>query len=213
VAFAGGVSGTDAVPLTDPAVTGLSIYELHLSAALGSGTLSPLDQGLPLGARVLPVTGLMELCVALPNCGAVLPLPLTSGGTAGLGIGGALITGTTFTERRRHAAWTLDSAALHYTVGSGATDTSVSTVGFMHGPLSATSSVLPSGVLQVVTPTHIRHKTIPGNLYYQGYITRLTIQFLPEPRQSLMFLAAAGALFLMGRRRSRRGASLDSPES
>jgi hypothetical protein len=153
------------------------------------------------GPMALP--GNLRLCLfgaCSPSPPANLNVPLTLGGTRGVGLGGAFTgmfgagpeIGTV-----RGAAWTVGTAV--------ASDPSMPTqtrMGFVHGPASggASSAAAASGVLQLVTPAVIR--TSPSTLPLAAFGT-LTLHFVPEPGTLALSLAGALGLALLARQRTR----------
>ncbi len=76
--LAGGITGTTALPLTDPDTA--TLISLRIAASLGTGTLAPFtpsSQSRQLTRRTLPVAGTARLCTLLPGCPSSLLFPLT----------------------------------------------------------------------------------------------------------------------------------------
>lgn len=197
------VSGSDTMPITDPLVTGLGLSGVELSATLGSGTLARFDAP-PLSRGRLPLRGELRLCVLSLPC-SVVPAPLTSG-SAGLGVGGILTVmgglGGSMSFTFQHAPWTLGTASVSYTADGESTVTAARQ-GFVHGPLSATSTVsAPSGVIQLVTPTRVSASG-PFGFDQHAHLTTLRIHFTPEPGLGLLLGSGALGLLLLARRRRR----------
>jgi hypothetical protein len=83
---------------------------------------------------------------------------------------------------------------------SNSASPSLMATGFAHGPLSNSVTLgLTGGVLQMVSPTQVT-STVGDT----ALLTRLTIEFLPEPTQGLLFGAGAVLMALLGRSRMRR---------
>jgi hypothetical protein len=204
---AGGITGSTAIPVTDPDITGT--YPLiRVSPRLGTGTLSPFWPVEPwpdpqLGANRLPVRGSVLLCTFDPSCNSFQILPLTQGaGWIGVGAGGLLTAGGYGIVRVSIAAhpWTVYTAALSVDTVDGGTGVVYET-GWIHGPSSFSSSVAQTGgALQLVTPVEIRSN---NGLYLPGF-SKLTLAFVPEPTGIAPLgtgvLALAGLLAMRRRR-------------
>jgi hypothetical protein len=199
----GAITATGTGIVTDP--VNASIVSLRLStppASLGAGTFRPISGGGPLTQNVLPVAGVMKLCILFPGCFAYLPMPLTAGGTRGLGIGGT-ITVNTFSPGAG-AKFSLQGAPWTVGVASIATDSGTQTrQGFAHGPASATSSTAKaSGVVQLVTPMLMRTSLNPPNTKVPVFGV-LRLHFVPEPATALLVAGGLAVLGIVGRKRRR----------
>lgn len=80
--------------------------------------------------------------------------------------------------------------------------------GFMHGPLSNTTTVAQTGgLLQIVTPMQVQFGRSYGSDFSNegsiGYIGKLTLRFIPEPEQLLLLGSGVVGLVVMGWRRRR----------
>jgi hypothetical protein len=208
----GGITGSAMFPITDPIVQANGIASLRATASLASGSLAPISGGTgstPLTRGVLPVRGLVKVCLLSKNCTNYLPLELTQStgagpgaGVKGVGVGGLVTVGGT--ERLRisieGAPWTLHTATVSV-ASAGGEKISVFTSGFAHGAVSLTGSTgLSGGTLQLVTPIRVRSNQ--GNDF--AAFGRLGVRFLPEPGVSLLLAAGCfglGVLHLMGPRR------------
>jgi hypothetical protein len=205
----GGITGSAMIPITDPLVQASGIASLRATVSLASGSLAPISGGtgsLPLTRGVLPVQGIVKVCLLSLNCTNYLPLLLTQpsaagpgAGVKGVGVGGLVTVGGT--ERLRFsiegAPWTLHTATVSVaTEGGGALP--VFTSGFVHGAASLTGSTgLPGGSLQLVTPVRVTSNQ-GSELAAFG---RLGVRFLPEPGVSLLLAAGCfglGVLHRMG---------------
>ncbi len=193
------------IPITDPDVA--PVRAIIASAFLGTGVLRPISgaaaSGGGLTQNVLPVAGSLRICI-LFGCGpSFLPVPLTVGGTRGVGIGG-LITLGTFGGGIKFSIygqpWTVKTASVTgITTDNGGLSTA-SAFGFAHGPASATSSTAAiSGVIQLVTATRII--TTLGGTTFTRLMSTLTIHLVPEPGTFVLFGSGVVALGIAGRSR------------
>jgi membrane protease YdiL (CAAX protease family) len=202
--LAGGITGTAAVPVTDPDVTP-SIPSVRGAVTLGSGGLRPFSPSAPPGEpqltqSTLPVRGSARLCFLFSDCQDALVLPLTvADGRAGLGVGGSWTVGGFRTQRIsiEGAPWTPRTASVIVTTRGGDT-VGIPAAGWIHGPFSlATTAALTSGAVSLVTPIRIESndgRQIPA-------FGRLTLRFVPEPgRLPLLAIGIAG-LVCLGRKR------------
>ena len=202
--LAGGITGTAAVPVTDPDVTA-SIRSVRGSLMLGSGVLRPFSPSAPPGEvqltkSTLPVRGSVRLCFFFSDCLDALVLPLTvADGRTGLGVGGSWTVGGFGTLRisMEAAPWTPRTASVIVTTESGET-VGVPAAGWIHGPFSlATTAALTSGAISIVTPMRIKSsdgRQIP-------VFGRLTLRFVPEPGQLPLLAVGIAGLFCLGRNR------------
>ncbi len=197
------VTGT-LIPITDPEAAPL--LAISGSAALGMGVLRPISgaaaSGVGLTQNVLPVAGSFKLCLLKGTCASALPIPLTVGGTRGVGIGGLITLGTfaaTGIKISIHGQpWTVKTALVTGIATDNGGSSTTSIFGFAHGPASATSSTAAiSGVIQLVTATRIVSTlgvTLP-------LFATLRIHLVPEPGTFLLFGSGVAALGFAGRRR------------
>jgi CAAX prenyl protease-like protein len=214
LSLAGGLAGTDIVPVTDPLVSNGGIVALRVSGRVGTGALRPFQPAASLSTPQLSrgelaIRGGARLCMLVASCGMGLDLPFTwrdAQGTVGLGVGGMVAIAPLSTVRHTllGAPWTPRTALLAIPTPSGGEVTAFAS-GFAHGPLSFTGSTArPGGAVQLVTPLVVHGSE--GVSPPSGF-ARLTLHFVPEPR-ALFVLAPSIALLAAGaRRRRRRGGS------
>jgi hypothetical protein len=201
------VAGTTTFPVTGHS----SIVSGRIRAQLGTGTIAPLDAS-AVTQNELGVSGVMRLCLLFTTCSAFANHPFTMSGTTfptilgtgQLGVGGVLTVtaggtgGTGAHWVQSFAGWTPGTVTAQYESAV------VTAMGFLHGPLSATSSAATtSGVLQLVSPTRIDYIGFPG-LSQGALMSRLTIHLVPEPGIGVSLLCGVAVLCLLGGRRIRR---------
>lgn len=167
--------------------------------------------GGPLTLNTAPITGNLRLCIVNVGCNNFLDVPLTVSGTQGLGLGGTVAVngfgkGTHLSVIG--APWTVADATVTgiYTTNAMILNnfrvpSSVVVHGFVHGPVSGTSSTARTGaVIQLVAPNRIA-TNLSG--YLQGFpaFSTLTVHILtPEPG-TFVLLGLGLALLGAGRRR------------
>jgi len=207
--LAGGISGSGVIPITDPETTG-TIKTIHLDTVrLGTGTLSGISGGPPIGpAHAISIPGHARVCLFQANCAVNLPLDLTkNNGNTGVGVGGVVTLGGNGTIRIsiEGAPWTLATVSrIHQT--NGGNFVTLSRVGFVHGGASASNSstAADSGVIQLITPQQVMTLGLPGNSTRQALFSTLTLHFVPEPGLLLLIASGAVGLGLLGRSRMNR---------
>jgi hypothetical protein len=171
-----------AVPGTSPFVTAVVV-----TAANGPGafTGATLHGPMAVGGKARLMHGGFTL----------FTIPLTIGGTRGVGLGGAPIQVGTSASAIALSAGTWSAGLVQLSgIGTPASLRTVSLAG------SDQRTALGAGTLTLVTPLRITHSAL-GSLAGFG-VLRLT--FLPEPGAPAL-LAAAGMLLALGVRRLRNG--------
>jgi hypothetical protein len=228
----GGITQTGTAPQTDPEnATLISLIIDKVSRTgiiLPRGVLAPISGGGPLTQNTLTGVGLQatgnarfKQCILFPGCASYLPIPVTKGGVTGAGLGGT-ITVNTFSPGPGlklsvvGAPWTL-GVATHTGVPNRITLTLAGVItnrfivsttrtqqGFVHGPVSLTSSTAKaSGVIQVVTPVAVTTSLAPPNNFLPVFgIIRL--HFIPEPGLILLLGSGIAGLVVLGRHRMRK---------
>jgi hypothetical protein len=179
-----------------------------ISGAIGStATLSS-------GVGTIPSHGEARLCYFVPGCATNIPaypLGATVNGVAvGLGVGGMLTfgkdvvgTATPFVSVLG-APYTVKTVTAFNRTQNGGLQT-FTEKGFAHGPLSNTSSTgQTSGLLQVVTPSHMTIKYSTDGVDIAGVFSRVVVHFIPEPGLLLLLGSGALGMALVGRKRIRK---------
>jgi hypothetical protein len=209
VAIGAGVFVTNTTSTQTPPPTTFPFAKIvaSFSNAAGAFAVTPLPGSLR-GPMALP--GSIQLCTDI-DCGFAFTVPFTQGGSNGVGIGGSTITamaGTGTTISLRGASWrsgstTISLRGASWRSGSSTIMTATGThtsVGFVHGPASLTSSTaLTGGVLQLVTPIAITANT-PAEPVEIPIFGSLQLRLVPEPGAGAALLAGAVAIALLGRR-------------
>ena len=183
--------------------------DLQGGGVIGNVSGAIAGSGGGLTPNTIPMTGGVTLCLideVVPCVGRVgLPVGATSGSDRiGNGIGGILTVGGTGSLQVSilGAPYTVGTVSVAARTANGIDVRSGR--GFAHGPLSLTSSTaLPSGVLQIVTASHVAYVG-PGDQDIGGSITHILVQVIPEP--ALFALLGFGTVLVawLGHRRRRR---------
>jgi hypothetical protein len=204
--LAGGISGIETVPVTDPEVAAV-VDSIQLQAGLGAGTLSPFSAATPMEPYLIqnqiPIRGTLRLCLLFVGCAQSLDVPLTDhSGQTGLGVGGSIIAGSLSNQVAvTFLPWTIGTTSIPITTTSGAM-VSWPTVGWVHGPLSFSgSTALTGGALKLVSPVQILSPLLGKRP--APVVATLRLRFVPEPDLACLLGAGAIGLFLIGRRRQR----------
>lgn len=204
--LAGGITGAGTIQVTDPETTP-QIPSIRISATLGTGTLSGISGGGVLSQGKLPVSGFTRVCLFTVGCATALPLQNTkNNGATGLGVGGVLTLGGAGPLRISiiNQPWTLGTVSgVNQTVSGGFK--TLSRNGFVHGPVSSTSSTATgSGVVQLIAPQQVTTTGITGNSSELTLFAALTIHFIPEPGLLLLIGSGVVGLGLLGRSRMKK---------
>lgn len=206
-----GLSGSQTTPLTDP-LNPILVTLIATNVGGATGTLARGTPGGPLTRNTAPIPGNTKLCLVFPGCNSFLPIPLTVGGTRGLGIGG-LITINAFAKAGvkisiTAAPWTIGLATVtdvrteNNPPGAPIADIGTVTIqGFAHGAASLTSSTATlDGVVRLVAPARVK-TTLAGDsdrIFLRGITT---LHFVPEPGLLLLLGAGVAGLLVLGTRR------------
>jgi hypothetical protein len=206
-----GLGGQATVPMTDPYFFVTEPQSLRATAVFGGGTFAPISGAAastsPLTQNTGPVPGIVKICILLPNCVSHIPIPLTAGGTRGMGLGGLITVGgfdaSPLEVSVSGAPWTIKTVAVSGLPTTNGGFTTATAVGFAHGPESGTSSAADiGGVIQLVTP--VRVETSVGGWKVLPLFGTLRIHITPEPGTLLLFGSGIAALAIAARRRSWR---------
>jgi hypothetical protein len=160
----------------------------------------------------LAAAGVIRLCNLTGCPGSVaIPLTMTNMGKAiGPGVGGTFaVTGKSATMVTvKGAPWTVNTTTVSYKTPMGGIGL-LTSMGTVHGPLGKAgttfnlTSMGMGGTLQLVSGIQTTCSGCGGNNSPSGQITRLTINFAPEPGMLLLFGAGALGVALLGRARRR----------
>jgi hypothetical protein len=190
----------------------------------GTGALAPISGAAASGAgltqNVLPMRGLIKICILTSSCEVFLPLLLTQPilsvngaqtGTKGVGIGGLITLGGGTNPIRlsiQAAPWTVKTATVidHITTtGGNLIFTPLVKKGFAHGPASGTSSTAqPSGVVQLISPAQVETNLPFGSNAKVSSGQTLLIHFIPEPGLLLLLGSGVVGLAVLGRKKTQR---------
>jgi hypothetical protein len=204
--IAGGISGSNILPVTDPETTG-TLKAIHITLTLGTGTITGISGAPPLGQNVLPTAGFTRMCLFVPDCAMNIGMANTDNGTRGGGIGGTITMGGYGSVRVsiQSAPWSIGTVtAINQTKDGGFV--THSRWGFVHGGASATdsSTAVTSGVIQFIHPQQGSTLGISGNTSEIALFNTLTLRFIPEPGLLLLLASGVVGLGLLGRSRTRR---------
>lgn len=166
----------------------------------------------------LPAAGMIRVC-KLAGCPGSVPIALTQtdmGQAIGPGVGGTFpATGNSGTMVAVAGnPWTVNDTAVNYRTKLGGL-AAFSLAGTVKGPLGMTGTTLETvmgtmgsvigGTLQLVSGFQTTCTGCDASSSPRGHISRLTLQFQPEPGRLSLLVAGAAAIALLGRtRRSQR---------
>jgi hypothetical protein len=165
----------------------------------------------------LPAAGTIRLC-NLSGCPGSVAVKLTQtnmGVALGPGVGGTFVatgmSGTKVTVMGH--PWTVNTTTVSYRTKMGAV-ANFTLAGTAKGPLGMTGTTLNTvmgtmgsvmgGTLQLVSGIQTTCAGCGGNNSPSGQITRLTLNFAPEPSLLALLTAGAAAVALLGLTRARR---------
>jgi hypothetical protein len=165
----------------------------------------------------LPAAGTIRLC-NLSGCPGSVAVKLTQtnmGVALGPGVGGTFMatgmSGTKVTVMGH--PWTVNTTTVSYRTKMGAV-ANFTLAGTAKGPLGMTGTTLNTvmgtmgsvmgGTLQLVSGIQTTCAGCGGNNSPSGQITRLTLNFAPEPSLLALLTAGAAAVALLGLTRARR---------
>lgn len=174
----------------------------------------------------LPAAGQIRLC-NLTGCGTSLVLDLAQsfmGAAVGPGVGGTITASNPLTTMGMGGTmvtavghpWTVNTTTVNYKTTMGTMTATFMDKGFAKGPLGMTgttldtimtgtmSSMIMGGQLQLVSGIQTSCLGCGETSQPAGQITRLTINFAPEPGLLALLGAGAAGLALLGRTRARR---------
>jgi hypothetical protein len=170
--------------------------------------------GMSLTRSTLPAAGAIRLC-NVSSCpqSVVLNLGQTFMGVAvGPGVGGTIMgtgmSGTMVTAVGR--PWTVNTTTVTYRTAMGTMLATFMDSGFAKGPLGMTGTTLNvtsmgmGGSVQLVSGTQTTCVGCGATSSPSGQISRLTINFEPEPGLLALLGAGAVGVALLGRARARR---------
>jgi hypothetical protein len=221
----GHIGGTFINVVTDPDTLGANgigaiIYENIYG---GTGTLVGISGGAvstaPLSNGVMPIDGVVKVCILNSACTAYLSLPFnmptTVNGVPGTGIKGIGIGGTAtiggyggIRMSLQWGPWTIKThTAVDQITTPGGQRVLIDIVnkGWAHAPASTTTSTAqPSGVVQLVTPNQVQTNLPLGSNDEVGSSAMLRIHFIPEPGLLLLLGSGVVGIALLGRARMRR---------
>ena len=234
VAIANGKAGPlNTVALTRPfaeinkttyaTVTGAGLEEIHFDRVRINplhagpngmpGVFRPI-QGAALTRSTLPAAGTIRLC-NLTGCPESVALKLSqnfAGAAIGPGVGGTIMatgmSGTMVTAVGQ--PWTVKTTTVSYETAMGTMIATLMDKGFAKGPLGNPGTTLDvtgggmGGTLQLVSGIQTTCAGCGSTSNPTGQITRLTINFAPEPGLLALLGAGAAGLALLGRKRARR---------
>jgi hypothetical protein len=215
----GQVVGTFTRIVTDPDVIANGVLALIYDGVGGlTGTWGQISGGAAstsAGGGVMPLGGIVKICLLSTSCTQYLPLvlnqPTTGGGSKGAGIGG-LITAGGYGGIRislQNSPWTIKTGtSLDQITPPGGPPRIIETwtaKGWAHNPVSTTTSTAQgSGMVQLVAPNQVVTNLPLGSSDYMGQVVIMTVHFIPEPGLLLLLGAGVTGLVLLGRSRKKK---------
>jgi len=175
----------------------------------GAASTAALTQG------VMPIHGVVKICILTSMCTVYIALPFTAPttvngvpgtGIKGIGIGGTQTIGGYGGIRMsiEHGPWTIKTATMTdqiTTPGGSRVFAPVIMKGWAHAPVSTTTSTAqPSGMVQLVTPNQIQTNLPLGSNDKVTAGALLVIHFIPEPGLLVLLGSGVAGLAVLGRR-------------
>jgi hypothetical protein len=184
-----------------PANSLYPVAEARLSVRNGSAQLAD-------GAGAMPLRGLYRACLfaTCPSAIAAVEVPLTSGGTRGVGIGGAF----TRPAQGPNALLAVTVVGAPWTTGTvtvttyyGNTEQRRGSVLAPDGGTTFAAAARHGGVIEMVSPIAIYLGDQYGPTHRFGGIASFEAVFAPEPGTAVLLGIGAAALAAAGQRRRR----------
>jgi hypothetical protein len=214
----GGITGGGTVVVTDPEVTVGGIVSVRIeNAELQAGVLGPFSGSTtgnagPLTQNTLAIHGTARICLLSTTCVANIAIALQGSGPNGpatVGVGGLLTAGGETDAIRisiLNHPWTVGTVTLAGIPTDNGGTTAYSAAGFVHGPASngASSAVLTSAVIQVITPQEVDTIGVPGDNSKLAVFSVLNFHVIPEPGLLLLLGSGVVGLAVIGRSRMRK---------
>jgi hypothetical protein len=220
----GQIEGTFTRIVTDPDTMvngGVAQLVYHVGVATGTfGGISGGAASTSTGGGILPVGGTVKICLLSTACTQFIPMVLTQPttvngvpgtGIKGVGVGGLITAGGWGGIRvsLQAAPWTIKTATvldqITPTGGPPRITTTWTARGWAHAPASTTTStVQPSGMVQLVTPNQVVTNLTLGSQQKMGSFVIAVYHFIPEPGLLLLLGSGVAGLALFGRRRMRQ---------
>jgi hypothetical protein len=220
----GNIGGTFTQFVTDPDSAGDGVAALVFTMMqVRTGTISPVSGGVastvtPAGV-VMPVAGLVKVCLLSTTCTQFVPLVLTQpttvngvpgGGIKGAGVGGLVTAGGYGGIRisMQAAPWTLKTGTVIdqiTTTGGSRVFVELAYKGWAHAPASTTSSTGQiGGMVQLVMPNQVTTNLALGSSDKMSSAMVMVLRFVPEPGALLLLGTCVAGLAALGRARVAR---------
>ena len=216
----GHVAGSFINIVTDPETAANGIGAIAYEGVYGgTGTFGGISGGAASTAAltqgIMPIHGVVKVCILNSACTMYLALPFTApttvngvpgGGIKGIGIGGSQTVGGYGGIRMsiQHAPWTIKTATMTdqvTTPGGSRVFVPMTMKGWAHAPASSTSSTAqPSGMVQLVTPNQIQTNLPLGSNDKVTAGALLAIHFIPEPGLLVLLGSGVAGLAILGSR-------------